>query len=295
MKKQNRMLRISQLIGRSSLFESWALLFLLSVGVAVFMFGTPAQQESRKSSTNRRRALIVANGRYNPLPPVQTSLNDAELIKQVLESLGFIITVEPNLSNATAKRRIEDFVSMLNPSDVVLVYFVGHAAQEEAENYLLPIDYDPKNSPEDIAFHAYSVSLLLENLDEKKPSVKILVLDACRPIPGSWSKEGLASVTPGPGTEISFACATSTTVRESRDSPTSLFARSFKAAIEKPGLTVPQIFDDLSASIVKQTGRPQPFTVSASGLTELRFREAPDATQNSRNRQGSAGFRPANE
>ena len=60
------------------------------------------------------------------------------------------------------------------------MYYAGHGAQINGDNYLLPVDLDAPNRESDIQLSAIKVDDLLVSL---KTKVKIIFLDACRDNP----------------------------------------------------------------------------------------------------------------
>jgi uncharacterized caspase-like protein len=69
------------------------------------------------------------------------------------------------------------------------VYYSGHGAEVNGENYLIPVGFHG-TSTGDVQDHAYPLRLLLGRLDESAAQVKVVLLDACRDNPFRNSRGG---------------------------------------------------------------------------------------------------------
>ena len=96
---------------------------------------------SLQAQQEKRLALVIANGDYEHYSKLKNPINDAELISQKLDSLGFEVMKGYNLEyKAEFLDVIDEFGARRERDsfDVALVYYAGHAIQVEHENYLLP-------------------------------------------------------------------------------------------------------------------------------------------------------------
>ena len=88
-----------------------------------------------------------------------------------------------------------EFRSSITEGDVAAFYFAGHGIQILGTNYLLPADTPQKPSPEEVLGVALNFHSLMEELEARKLSATIYILDACRTNPFSP-----AAATSGPNT-----------------------------------------------------------------------------------------------
>ncbi len=106
---------------------------------------------------------------------------------------------------------VDSWYEKIKNFDVALFYFSGHGAEVNGENYLFPVDINPKGLS-DLAYSAFSANKLLDRLDNSHLKYSIIILDACRsnPFTKSWSREvgggGLALMS-GKGAFIAFAAS----------------------------------------------------------------------------------------
>ena len=74
--------------------------------------------------------------------PLRNPENDIELVGPALEKSGFTVAKIANAKAADILAAMDAFIARLatveNP--VLIVYFAGHGAQIDGENYLLPVD-----------------------------------------------------------------------------------------------------------------------------------------------------------
>ncbi len=91
------------------------------------------------------------------------------------------------------------------------MFYAGHGLQIDGENFLVPVDVDPKREA-DIPLQAVRLNDILNTLTSVPSKMRILLLDACRnnPFPeiNKTAGHGLAIVDAkigAPGTFVSFS------------------------------------------------------------------------------------------
>jgi formylglycine-generating enzyme required for sulfatase activity len=106
-----------------------------------------ADKDSKISFYDKSRALIVVNSEYSFWPKLKGAESDAPEVEKILREHGFEVEVERNLTSATMKPRIEQFLKRYgqdNPNTRLLIYYAGHGATEETSEgkvgYILPVD-----------------------------------------------------------------------------------------------------------------------------------------------------------
>lgn len=169
---------------------------------------TKASDESGK-----RVALVIGNGNYRhpeSLPRLANPTNDATDIAAALRGFGFEVIEKTNLNKEDMDTAISEFGRKIIHSEAALFYFAGHGLQVKGQNYLIPIDAKIKSEAQ-IPYNSINVNQLLEEMDNSKSRVNIVMLDACRnnPLSGkfrSGATHGLAAQTSLPkGTVIVYA------------------------------------------------------------------------------------------
>ena len=150
-------------------------LLSLLVSAAILLGGSPASAESRL-------ALVIGQSAYKSVPALPNPANDAKAVSQMLTDSGFAVTSASDLSQEEMRARISDFagqVAAKGADTVALVFYAGHGLQIDGENYLVPVDVDPKREA-DIPLQAVRLNDLLNTLTSVPSRMRILLLDACR-------------------------------------------------------------------------------------------------------------------
>jgi hypothetical protein len=198
---------------------------------------------------------------------------------QMLGDAGFEVQSATDLSQSDLRARIADFaasVAAKGPDTVSLVFYAGHGLQIDGENYLVPVDVDPKRES-DIPLQAVRLNDILNTLTSVPSRSRIILLDACRnnPFP-SISKttgRGLAQVDVKfgtPGTLLSFSTSPGAEAEDGKDGNSPYTTALLKAGRE-PGLSIEDAFKRVRLSVNQETqGRQTPWE-SSSLVSDFRF------------------------
>jgi uncharacterized caspase-like protein len=127
-----------------------------------------------------RLALVIGNSNYTDLPKLKNPANDARAIVDALRDVGFDVTLVTDASETNIRRAIRKFADQSDRADVALVYYAGHGAQVNGENYLLPVDMEIPHTEADIELSSLKVDDLVNSI---RSTTKIVFLDACRDNP----------------------------------------------------------------------------------------------------------------
>ena len=228
----------------------------------------PARAESRL-------ALVIGQSAYRSVPALPNPANDARAIAQALTDDGFEVTSASDLSEHQMREQIAEFAARLaskGPDTVALVFYAGHGVQVDGENYLMPIDVEPRRES-DVPIQAIRLNDLLNALTSSPNKMRILLLDACRNDPfasiNHTAGHGLALVDSKIGvlgTFISFSTSPGAEA-EDGDGDHSPYAAALLAAVKEQGTTIEDAFKHLRVAVNKQTGgRQTPW--DSSSLTE---------------------------
>jgi len=203
-----------------------------------------------------RKALVIGNANYQE-QVLRNSVNDATDVYNVLKEIGFSVTLHTDLNREGFYNAIGDFVTTLTPSDEVVFFFSGHAAQIEGKNYLIPVN-EYIVSATRCAYLSYDTSMLLEELS--RAGVSIVILDACRDNPFSFSRSirsGLAPMTVSAGSQcVIFATGQGKTAAdgEGRNSP---FTESLLSNIKTPGIKITDFIQKITNDVAIKTQEKQ--------------------------------------
>jgi hypothetical protein len=222
-----------------------------------------------------RLALVIGQSAYRAVTALPNPANDASAMSRLLGDAGFDVTLAADLSQKDMNEKVGDFAAKIaakGPDTVALLFYAGHGLQIDGENYLVPVDVDPKRET-DIPLQAVRLSDILNTLNAVPSRMRILLLDACRnnPFPAisQTAGHGLALVdtkSGAPGTFLSYSTAPGA-VAEDGDGADSPYTTALLAAAREPGLPIEEALKHVRAAVNKATeGRQTPW--DSSSLTE---------------------------
>ena len=152
-------------------------------------------------------ALIIGNANYRNFGTLRNPINDATDMKDMLEKLEFNVDIvlDGSLGQMeNAAMRLRNNLSLAGNDSIGFFYYAGHGLETGGVNYLIPAD---ANIPDRLFLRerAFSVQIMLDLLNDSRNSLNIVVLDACRDFPASWSRSmsrGLAIISNPPANHI---------------------------------------------------------------------------------------------
>jgi uncharacterized caspase-like protein len=127
-----------------------------------------------------RVALVIGDSNYSNLPKLANPENDARAIADLLKKMGFSTRLVLNASEQDLRREVRKFAGESDKADIALVFYAGHGAQVNGENYVLPVDIDIPRTESDIQLTGLKVDDLVNSIRAK---TKVVFLDACRDNP----------------------------------------------------------------------------------------------------------------
>jgi hypothetical protein len=138
-------------------------------------------------------------------------------------------------------------------------FYAGHGVQSQGDNFLIPVNSNiPTES--NLRTRAVSVQTVLDDLNDAKNSLNVVVLDACRDNPFGWSRSGtrgLTIVTRQPADSI-IVYATSAGQRASDgEGRNGLFTSQLLANLATPGLEVSEVFKRTGADVAHVSNNQQ--------------------------------------
>ncbi|MGB3865670.1 MAG: caspase family protein [Xanthobacteraceae bacterium] len=226
-----------------------------------------------------RMALVIGQSAYRAVTPLPNPANDARAMAQLLGEAGFEVTSAPDLSQNAMRQAVSDFAAQVaakGPDTVTLLFYAGHGMQIDGENFLAPIDIDPKREA-DIPLQAVRLNDILNTLTSVPSRMRLVLLDACRnnPFPElrQTAGRGLAIVDAkfgAPGTFLSFSTSPGAEA-EDGSGANSPYTTALLSAAKQPGLTIEDAFKRVRVSVNKATdGRQTPWE-SSSLTDDFRF------------------------
>lgn len=209
------------------------------------------------SQEDKRLALVIGNANYDK-GELKNPVNDAKLIANTLDSIGFDVLLHTNIE----RRRdflaaINEFGTKLPEYDVSFIYYAGHGIQINSENFLLPTKeiFDMEIDVED---YGVSVQRILKYMESKeKEKINILVIDACRdnPFEQGWNNtrslkgSGLAKLNPPTGSIIAFSTDSGNTAPDG-DGENSIYTEALSRNLLQGGVSIEQVFKSVRADVL---------------------------------------------
>ena len=217
-----------------------------------------------------RLALVIGQSAYKSVPALPNPINDAKAVTQMLTDSGFEVSTASDLSQSQIRDQLSEFaakVASKGGDSIALVFYAGHGVQIDGENFLVPVDIDPKRES-DIPIQAVRLNDVLNTLTSAPSRLRILLLDACRNNPfGEISKSaggGLALVDAkigAPNTFLSFSTSPGA-VAEDGNGDNSPYTAALLAAAIEANIPIEETFKRTRVSVNKATRRRPSRTTS---------------------------------
>ena len=205
------------------------------------------------SQEKKRLALVIGNSDYEFSTPLDNPVNDANLIASKLDSLGFEVILEKNITTSSEfSKIINEFSLKRNKQELALIFYSGHAVQFNNRNYLLPtkgtVNMDSFDSFDDPFAEVIDVQGMINYLLNDTEAPTLIVLDACRTSPISdgskgegTTQAGLAQIEVPNGAVIAYSAKAGMKAYDG-DGNNSLYAMSFAKHIMTEDLNHNDLF-----------------------------------------------------
>lgn len=213
-----------------------------------------------KSSDSRpRHALLIANSNYSNFGGgLANAIPDAVKLHEVLDAIGFEITLIKNADHEGMEVAIDDFKERIRGThSITLFHYGGHGVQVDGKNYLIPADAD---IPDErlVKHRAVDLDEVIGALETADPSASVIVIDACRnnPLPAVATRSatrGLAVVGRKPKNSVIIFAA-----EPGGEANDGLFTPILADTIaQNPNLSVGQIMLKVRAKVINQSNGSQ--------------------------------------
>jgi uncharacterized caspase-like protein len=233
-------------------------------------------------SGGKRVALVIGNDKYLSLPPLSNGVRDAQAMNTALSSVDFDVILVTNGTRENIEEAVKRFVKAIQPGDVALLYYSGHAVQIDGENYLSPIDL---RADDDVQVRNRSVKIgeVVEEMGSRGADLQIVVLDACRDNPFSKQRSmggtgGLAVMSAGKGTFLAYATAPGKPADDNSKGSNGLYTGYLLKALSEPGLVLEQVFKRVSGDVQTASKGKQIPWIASSVQGDFYFRKAETET-----------------
>ncbi|MEM6625117.1 MAG: SUMF1/EgtB/PvdO family nonheme iron enzyme [Pseudomonadota bacterium] len=229
--------------------------------------------------SGRRLALVIGNAEYEQLPDLKNPLNDARLISESLESLGFEVSRLQNASRnemLQAVRQHAQNVAAAGRNSVSFVYFGGQGVEIDGQNYLIPTDLSA-HEPATVRSDSLLLNDVISEIDTVGPAASLFVLDTCRNDPFSGQRgsigQGFAPANAPTNTFIAFAVEPGGIALDSLDARdnNSPYTSTLAETLLIPGLSVQDAFAEVRRKVTAATSGEQVPWISDRLASEFCF------------------------
>jgi uncharacterized protein len=243
------------------------MLRFFALTVAVFFASFSAIFAQGKSGD--RVALLIGMGRYEAIPALENTRNDAEALAKTLEGIGFDVTVMLDAPREQVLQDLEAFAFKAETADLALIYFAGHGVSVQGKTYLIPVDAQVSVA-KDIVTEAVTLETL-QSAVQRARRMSIVILDSCRdnPFPDlidlrdpevakgqTTGDGGLAPPSTERGTLIAYA-ARDGSVALDGEGDNSPFNDALRKFMVVEDLEIAMVFRKVRDDVLVSTGRQQ--------------------------------------
>lgn len=231
----------------------------LFVAAAVAAISAPLAAQAVGSGA--RYALVIGNGSYVELGKLKNPSNDAADMAAALKDLGFKVDLLVDADLA----RMEDAVIRLGANlsqsadSTGFFFYAGHGVQSGGVNYLIPADARIA-SEAFLKTKALAAQSVLDTLQQSRNALNVVVLDACRDNPFSWSRSGSRGLTvvgsQPPGSIVAYATSAGS-VAQDGTGRNGVFTQELLKHLKTPSLEIKDVFNRTGKGVSGATGGKQ--------------------------------------
>jgi len=156
----------------------------------------PATQQALTTpvdiSFGRYYAVIIGNNNYNNFPQLQTAVNDAKSVDQILhDKYGFHTKLLLNADRYSILSALNEMRKQLTDKDSLLIYYAGHGELDSSNQrgHWLPVDAEPNNPSNWI-----SNTDITDMINTMSATHVLVVADSC--YSGALTRTSLARLAP---------------------------------------------------------------------------------------------------
>jgi hypothetical protein len=219
------------------------------------------RQRVRPAAINIRKALVIGNDSYRYVSPLENARADAMLIAKNLADVGYSVTLKLDVGEREMKAVLRTFRNQIEAGDEVAFFFAGHGVQIANSNYLIPVDVTGE-SEDQVKDEAISLQKILEDINDRKASFTLAMIDACRDNPFKTAGRSIGSATRGlsptaaaTGQTIIFSAGVGQRALDKLGSQdrekNGVFTRVFVKEMQKPAVSVDRVLRDTRSEVVR--------------------------------------------
>ncbi|MGA2641744.1 MAG: caspase family protein [Spirochaetia bacterium] len=229
--------------------------------VAVTPVAPPVKIQPLNEKGGARFALVIGNGAYTHVTKLTNPTNDAQDMADELKSLGFKVDLLVNADISAMENAVVRLGNQLsNSADAVgFFYYAGHGVQSSGANYLIPTEADIP-SASFLQQKSLALQSVLDTMQSSSNKLNVVVLDACRDNPFSWSRSGTRGFTvvnaQPPASIIVYATSAGSVAKDGLGR-NGVFTGELLRHLNAPGVDIADVFRQTGAAVRDETGGSQ--------------------------------------
>lgn len=227
----------------------------------------PSSRIGQRGQNEKIEVLVVGNQRYQDRAgwlKLSSPEKDARDFAKLMRELGYPVSLHCDLSLREMKRAIDGFGAGLKRNSGALIYYSGHGAECEDDNWLIPIDCTSRDA-DDLMRQAISLSSIAKKMTAA--AFRVTILDACRDHPFKGIGKGFsAGLTDNfsriphdrpNGDLICFASAAKQSALDGRRGTNSLFTAALLRHFRTPGLPIGEVMRAVRREVLHESKNRQ--------------------------------------
>jgi hypothetical protein len=211
----------------------------------------------KKMKEEQRVALVIGNAYYKHLSILTNPLNDARLMRSVLQKRGFEVLYKENATKKDMKKLVKKFTHKLSRGGVGLYYFAGHGVNVSGQNYLIGTD-SLMDDEEEVEYETLALNYITKKMQSAGNRLNIIILDACRNNPfHRGGGGGLAPISNARGMFIAYATEAGKVASDGGSIKNGVFTHYLVKNLKVKGAKLYEVFKSTRADVYKKTNGKQ--------------------------------------
>ena len=215
----------------------------------------------------QRVALVIGNNDYTNLTHLKNPVNDARLMRDLLDKRGFSVIYKENANKKDMRKLLKEFAREISKGGVGFYYFAGHSVNVNGKINLVGVDSSIDNRS-----HVEREVVVLNNIIKKMRNahnrLNIIVLDTCRNVIKSKDHHyargvngGLTTISNTRGIFLAAATADGEAARDDKSGAYGLLTKHLLLSFNKKGATLREIFKNTRSEVYEHTSSEKPQSI----------------------------------
>lgn len=232
------------------------------LGAGAWVAGLPVLGLAQSASL-QQVAMVIGNDNYRDAAQLVNATRDARLMHDTFTRLGVRSDLRLNLTAGGLNGAMTDFVRTMQAGtvDIAWFFFSGHGAGLDGKSLLLGTDVSLQ-TPAELRASGYDLDRLKGLINQVKPRIVVVIIDACRNNPFQTRSLERASKGIVPkawdGTLVAYSTAEYTRALDWPQKKNGPYVTALAANLLAPkSRDLESVFKEASDQVFAQTGRQQ--------------------------------------